>query len=380
MGGSDLMAITRGRSDWRRAMAVQEIGIRSEGDFQPVLMRLIEDDSPAIRRHAAMAASRKGDPAAAPVLLNRARLERVDMVRFSLAAAAVACGADPTEAGAVLLQAAGRTLVGAYGRRGTAGCAGYDSDTTAALWAIWVDGDEATLDFSRARALAREVPGFEADNRSAVIALSLHADPRDVPLLKGLWAGAGRRMRLTLVMAMGLHGDPRWLAPLRDVLLAMDVDPGHGFALRSEAATALGRLGLDAAVPYLVRALTNEALDHEGRPGAGLGIQRSVRTHILGALGELGGSSAVLADYLGNTHGSAEGGFYLAAMDGLWKAGSADPLYGLLDAEAVVAANALGVLGALLGPQSVVPWLEDSRPLVRSVALAYSEGDVIDEL
>ena len=373
----DLVAITLAATGWRRALAIRALGIRSEGGFRPELIQLLGDSVPAVRRHTAWAMGNSCKRELGPRLLACAREERVDMVRFSMAAAAIRCGGDPHDVAAVVMNAAQRSMVGAYGRRVTGGSAGFDLDTCGGLWRQpCVQG---TLEFSDARERAREVLGFDADNREAVIALGLSADPRDYALLSGMWMAAGRRMRLSLVMAMGLHGDPRWLGPLLRILGSLDVDPGHGFALRAEAATALGRLGLYGAVQPLVVALTNEAMDHEGRPGAGLGIQRSVRSNILGALGELGGPESVFLDYLGNTHGNATGGFYLPAMDGLWKRGCCVSVARLLKGEAVAAANALGVLGAIKGAAGVFPWRDDPRPLVRGVAMAYSPDEVIDE-
>jgi HEAT repeat protein len=66
-----------------------------------------------------------------------------------------------------------------------------------------------------------------------------------------------------------------------------------------------------------------EAIDHEGRPGAGLGIQFPVRTTLIWAVGELQDKRAVsvLLPFLNDDAGSPTGGFYLAAMDALWKLG-----------------------------------------------------------
>ena len=372
----DLLAILSDRSDWSRACAIMEMGCRPNGAFTKVLYGIIGDQSPAIRRQAAATLGKIGRSDFAEPLLERARVERVDMTRFAMCVAAVQCGADREQSRAVLAEAGARRLHGAYGSKTVGGLAGFGVATTDMLWGhIFGSGGETNIS-SHAR--AREVLGFEPENRYAVISLAVHCDRRDFDHLHGLWLAAGRRMRLTLVMAMGLHGDPRWLPFLVDALTAMDVDPAHGFALRSEAATALGRLGLKEGQAHLVRALENEALDHEGRPGAGLGIQRPVRTHILGALGELEGPSSVLLSYLGNTHGTVTGGFYLSAMYGLWKAADASVLRKTLNGPALPAANALGVLVALEGAQVASAWRQDSRELVRLVAETYSDVEVID--
>jgi len=67
-----------------------------------------------------------------------------------------------------------------------------------------------------------------------------------------------------------------------------------------------------------------ERIDHEGRPGAGLGIQFPVRTTIVWALGEIQEKRAIpkLIELLVDDSGSALGGLYLSAMDALIKIGS----------------------------------------------------------
>jgi len=66
-----------------------------------------------------------------------------------------------------------------------------------------------------------------------------------------------------------------------------------------------------------------ERIDHEGRPGAGLGIQFPVRTTIVWALGETQEKRAIpkLIELLSEDSGSALGGLYLSAMDALIKIG-----------------------------------------------------------
>jgi HEAT repeat protein len=366
----DLIAITLRGSSWRRVGAIRELGCRPEHEFGAVLIGLVRDSSPGVRRAAAWALGVAGCQSVCGQLVAQVQRERVDVVRFTMAVAAVRCGAvsGPIEAG--LKAAALRKMSGAYGSRPTGDCAGFGLKTVKALWAL--AGTDQGQTFSTTRARLREMLDFEPGDREAVVGLGLMADPRDFQLLDGLWATAGRRMRLSLILAMGLHGDPRWIKRLLMAISAMDVDPAHGFAQRSEAATALGRLGLSLVVPALVRALENEALDHEGRPGAGLGIQRSVRLNILGALGELGGARRVLLDYLDNTSGTATGGYYLVAMDGLRKTGDATGLAAYASGEAVLSANIVGVIAAIDGPQAVSRWLNDPRALVRSVAQAQS--------
>ena len=176
-----------------------------------------------------------------------------------------------------------------------------------------------------------------------------------------------------LFNALGVGGDPRALPLLVDALRATDVDPGRGFTQRRLAATAIGRIGLRAATPVLLRALQDEALDFEGRPGAGMGIQYPVRTNLLWALGEVADPAAVptLLSYLGNTSGSAFGGFYLAAMDALTKIGpAAEPALNavLHTAPDTEAAHALGVLVALGHDPGM--WRNDRRIAVARLAAA----------
>jgi HEAT repeat protein len=180
-------------------------------------------------------------------------------------------------------------------------------------------------------------------------------DPQDFDLLMRARDRAGRRGDHALIDALGAHGDPRALGVLRDALHARDVDPGRGFTQRRLAADGIGRLGLAAGAPLLSAALRDERADFEGRPGAGLGVQYPVRANLLWALGELGAGSAVpdLVHHLGDSTGSAFGGFYLPAMDALWRVGA--PARPALERAArtapeVAAANAIGVLLALGDP------------------------------
>ena len=162
----------------------------------------------------------------------------------------MACGVASQEAWTVLEHAARRSLRGGYGERKMGWYAGFSLENCRDLWSLGTGPDLG--DFSINRACAREALGFDPEDRATILRLALCADPRDFQLLSGLWAGAGRRMRLVLTAAMGLHGDPRWVPRLVGSLRSMDVDPGHGFALRSEAALSLGRIGLPGLAPPLV--------------------------------------------------------------------------------------------------------------------------------
>ncbi len=186
----------------------------------------------------------------------------------------------------------------------------------------------------------------------AMEALGAQRAPQDFARLRGGLNTAGKRGQNSLLLALGRHGDPRALPLLQDNLVRMDVDPGRGFAWRRLSALAIGRIGDPSAAPTLRRALEIEALEHEGRPGAGLGVQFPVRAVLLWALGELQvpESAPLLAGYLEHTSGSALGGFHLPAMGALYKLGpAARPVL-----EAVVASgaeqarsNAQAVLNAL---------------------------------
>ena len=117
----------------------------------------------------------------------------------------------------------------------------------------------------------------------------------------------------------------------------------------------MGRLGLPEHASTIHRCLEREAAEHEGTPGAGMGVQYPVRTLALWALGEMQATESipVLVSYLGDDTGSPLGGFYLPAMGALWKLGSAATP--ALEAAAgkgneVAAANARGVLEAPSDP------------------------------
>jgi HEAT repeat protein len=213
--------------------------------------------------------------------------------------------------------------------------------------------------------------------REALLSLASTRDPRAWDVLQRQLHSAGRRGEHAILVALGYCGDPRAVPLLVDTLRATDVDPGRGFAQRRLAAVALGRIGLPSSAPILERALQDEALDYEGRPGAGLGIQYPVRSDLLWALGEIASPASVdtLVTYLGNTHGSALGGFYLPAMDALARIGPASvPALRRLAASGaeIPAANAVGVLAALR--QDVSDHLHDARRPVREVARAASAG------
>ena len=366
-----LIAILRRRSPKARMIAIRELGLRESRNLSFDLSEFLINPVPGLRRSAAWAVGRAGGLLEGERLLQLAARERVDMVRFSQALGAVSCGVSAAQAWSVLEKAANRTVVGGYGERRTGGFAGFSLEECSDLWSL--GEGESKADFFIDRARAREVLGFDPEDRGAILRLAMCGDPRDFEVIAALWPTAGRRMRLILTKAMGLHGDSRWLPRLLQSLTAMDVDPGHGFAMRSEAALAMGRIGLPGVAKALGAALEREALDQEGRPGAGLGIQRSVRRYLLAALGEMQCSADILCQYLGNTLGSAEGVFYLPAMDALWKAGDSRALRLCLDGPEIAVANALGVLVALEEVDVLQAFAEDSRPMVQAVVGARGD-------
>ncbi len=328
-------AIRRG-TERLAVLAVSALAVRPEDQAREFIEAQLADDRAAVTRAAARALGRRGDARSLPAL-SRARSTRGrDEDALAVALATVRCSPDAIAARTVAI-----ALLDARDRRT------YPT----------VGGP---------RRLAFDVPPLPER-----LALALDQPERDYGALAASLAVAGRREQHVIFNALGLSADPRALPLLVDALRATDVDPGRGFTQRRLAATAIGRIGLREGTPVLLRALKDEALDFEGRPGAGMGIQYPVRTNLIWALGELGDLAAVptLVSYLGNTTGSAFGGFYLAAMDALWKYGAV-AIPALRDAVAtapdVAAAHALGVLIAL--GEDPAPWRADRRPDVARVA------------
>jgi hypothetical protein len=338
-----------------RVNQIRLFGTRKLATERSALCEFLEDLIPAVRRNSAWALGHIANNEDANAILDSAVRERCDMPRLSKCVAAVRCGAPVNEAWQILERGAKRSFDGFYGARKTADATGWGVDVMAAIWCrtLSMEGDPLkpamitpdSIDDIR-EFLHRCIEG-DPDNRDAVLTLGMVGHPDDFDTLFRLSHACGRRMHLTLCAALGYHGDPRSIGWLLGVLNAMDEDPGHGFASRAAAAAALGCLGVPETAEKLVRALQNEERDFEGRPGAGLGIQRSVRTSILGALGELQQRPKVIEGYLSNTDGCATGGFYLPAMDSLWKIGDRRRLSALCSEPAEISANANAVLGAL---------------------------------
>ncbi len=332
-GGADPVALTRmvrHGSEAQAVVALGRLGRLPEEKARLFVEERLADERAALRRAAARALALRGEGASLPAL--HAATDRTDEGSVCLAVARVRCGADRATEAARLAERDRRVYHTEGGVRRT----------------------------------AFDVPPLP---ERLLLALDQPVDPFDT--LNERLRTAGRREQHVLFNALGIGGDPRAFPLLVDALRATDVDPGRGFTQRRLSATAIGRLGLRAATPVLLRALQDEALDFEGRPGAGMGIQYPVRTNLLWALGEVADPAAIptLISYLGNTSGSAFGGFYLAAMDALYKLGerAAPALRAVLQSGPDTdAAHALGVLVAL--GEEPTPWRNDRRAGVAGLA------------
>lgn len=354
--------------------ALREVGAHPSVDAVPVLLSHLSSAAPGARGAAAWALGQVGQVSLADRLLEAAASERGDSPRLAMAAAAVRCGAPSAAGWSIVRKASRREVATWYGVRRLAEAAGTGESEMARRWLLALNplsGDPERVEALPSGALreeARAVLERDPESRPALKALAAQQHPADLPLL--LRVQPARRTRHARTEALGSHGDPRSVSHLLGVFRGI-VDPGQGFVNRRTAAEALGRLGLPSLGGRLVRALSVEALEFEGHPGAGLGIQFPVRSVILTALGECGlrSSSRTLAGYLSNTHGSALGGFYLPAMDALCKLGDSSELLSLLaSSEELVVANALGVL-VLMGEHAATDrFTDDPRERVRAAA------------
>jgi hypothetical protein len=357
-----------------RIRAAREIARR--GDPAP-LVELLEDGVPGVRRAAARGLGWLGSPSFADSLESRLARERSDTVAQAVAGAWVRCG-GAVDVVAARVQAIGERRVGTwYGPRVPGLVTG--SGSADLLRGLALELGRSRIGAPRARAdLLAEAALLQRDDphgprlRDLLPAIAAACPADLLEWLDAHWDALGRYSEHAFVDALGHLGDPRAMGRLDGLLRAMDTDPGRGFKHRRLAATALGRMGDPSAVRSLVDALEREALEFEGRPGAGLGIQFPVRVLLLWALGEVGDSASapLLASYLENTSGSATGGFHLPAIGALLKLGpaAAEAVAPLLDGPEVGAANAAGVLAGL-GPS---PWLaraqRDPREAVRAAA------------
>jgi HEAT repeat protein len=334
----------------------------------------IEDPVPGVRRAAATALGRSSVPAHRDRLVDRIAVEPMDAVRFELAVAATRCGARPDTTWSLLAKTTEREFLTTTGPRSPHLAIGPEATTLE--WRFRQAVGWGAREVEPAETLRTLIEGALGDDPRIPIALALHQDPQDFAvLLHGMESGA-RRGRHIAAEAMGVHGDPRALPKLERLLRDTSVDPGFGFKSRRTASFALGRIGDPDSFPVLAKALDEEALDYEGRPGSGLGIQVPVRAAILHAIGEIGHprGAQVVAGYLSHTHGSATGGLHLPAMAALVKLGAVSETRALLDADEGTAVHALSVLAALGRKDLVTIALGDSRPSVAHAARTLHGG------
>jgi HEAT repeat protein len=288
--------------------------------------------APAVRRSAARALEAHPHPDDLAALSLAVAEERAPDVALALARAARACGADPVTLEAHLDRIEGLRVATIDGWRRP--------------WAT------APLELRDRFRGEPEPPAETAEARPE----------------------AGRRAQHQKLAALGRAGHPDGLRPLRAALEAMDDDPGHAFAQRRVAARALGQIGLPEAAPWLRDALLAERRDHEGRPGAGMGVQFPVRASLLLAIGMLQDVDAapILVSHLDALEASPLGGLHLPAMAALVMIGpAATPTLQVAarSASATRAAHAFAVLHAL---GQVVP-KNDPRPTVADVLAQISE-------
>jgi HEAT repeat protein len=301
------------------------------GKDPAALRAWLADPVPGVRREAAHALGVGAQAADVPRLQDRLDAEPTDSVRFDVGVALVRCGVSPDGVRSALAERANPTIPTIDGPRSALGAVGPEATTTEWRFdrAIAEPSDDLVV-----RALRREITAGE---------------------LAAIVRGDARRVRHVAIDALGALGDPAGLATLEGVLEDTDADPGFGFRSRRTAAFAIARIGDPTMLGSLAKAIEREALDHEGHPGSGLGIQAPVRAALLYAIGEIGNvaGARLLAGYLAHTHGSALGGLHLPAIGALVKLGGADDAEALLDGPEEAAVHALAVL-AVLGREDVV--------------------------
>ncbi|MEN9786362.1 MAG: hypothetical protein RLZZ299_1626 [Pseudomonadota bacterium] len=318
-----------------------------------------------VRRAGAWAIGMRGDPTALSALSDALSREWTGNGTLALAVAATRCGADAGPLRAMLRAREAWRVPTPDGWRMPHAVVPLDL----------VDRFDAAV------ATDLGAPGG-GGSRAEVLARAARGMPGDRDGLVAMARGGARREGHLGLQALGIHGDPRSVAELRTALEALDVDPGRGFAWRRLAAAGLGRIGDARALPWLLDALQAERRDHEGRPGAGLGIQAPVRAEMLLAIGELGDVRAVpaLLGALGDATGSATGGLYLPACAGLRALGPAilPALRATIDdpaAPPLRAGHAVGLLHVL--GVDIGAWSTDPRGSVRltvEVARTPDEG------
>lgn len=376
LDGPALARAVRHGSESLVIRSIRALGERGEVEAVAFLAPLVQEPRAAVRRAAAAALGHLGRPGALEALRNAWAVEGTEEGRLAIAVARVRCGEPAGPVGEEIAAFEHRMLETSQGRRSPQAATG-SPPLADAYWQRLREGEGPGEVLPRAALLASRRRALAGGDRDVILALGALQHPDDYTLLSGLLLSAGRREEHAVFAALGILGDPRAVPLLTDALFATDVDPGRGFAQRRLAATALGRLGLRESTRPLLRALENEALDYEGRPGAGMGVQYPVRTNLLWALGEIGDPATIptILPYLSNIHGSALGGFYLPAMDALRKFGRAAvaPLQRVAaEGGELEAANAVGVLAAV--GEDVGRWARDPRGPVGEVARRVAAG------
>ena len=357
---------------------------------------LLSDPVPGVRRCAAWSLGMSADPTTTKVLFERSLTERCDEVRFALAVACVRCGGPVSLCWDVLTEPTQRTVPSWYGPKRMSSFSS-DFGDLAVRWTLALNpkGDSnrpESLRPVRAEEIRSQVLDElnERPNDPALLrSLAILQHPMDFELLDTEHSGRGSHH--ARVERLGIHGDPRAIPTIVKTLRAIDVDPSRGYTSRAAAATALGRIGSSDIGGVIARAIADEIQDHEGRPGAGLGVQFPVISLLIEALGEVGdrAQASTLIDHLGHAHGSARGGLYLPAMIALWKLDTAAVVASLLrcDDEFIVS-NALAALGAMGCKSHLIEWVTDPRTRIRDVVqcslsqmerLDDRQADYIDE-
>ncbi|MEE2751225.1 MAG: hypothetical protein VX519_07335 [Myxococcota bacterium] len=312
-----------------------------KGDQPASLIRALSAGVPAARRIGAIGLGRLGKEAHVSILWEQLDREPCATVRTALGLALLQGGANEQEVDRVCRRSIRLRTMSGFRR--------LQVEPLADLGGMVSLGPKAL----------RERVDQEPDQAGeALLALSLYQYPEDLSRVELVRLAGGRRTEHLCLEALGWLGQPESLPRLKDALSEFDVDPGRGFARRRVAAVALGRMGLPESWRVLSRALKLEASEHEGRPGAGMGLQFPVRSAILWGLGELQAQrcASVLCTHLGAVSDSALGGLHLPAMEALWKLGEAaeTELYRALKSpRPLVAVHAACVLEALGKPEEL---------------------------
>lgn len=360
--------LRRGVGHGREAYSVRcfrQLGERGDASVVGFAVPFFTSESAGIRRAAAACVGHLGNPDGRDACLRGLAVERTESGALAFAVAAVRCGAGAEGVAAGLAARSARKVSTHTGARAPLSAAAV-MPMEEIFWANLVmpgaprsSGAVCPRDELRQHYLAT-MRGCDLGSepfdvqKDALWRLGFLQHPDDTAVLLAAEHTLGRRAGHDWLLALGRTGDPLVIPALLAALRARDIDPARGFTQRRLAAIGLGVAGLREWAPALIAALADEKHDFEGRPGAGLGIQFPVRSAIYWALGEIGDPRAIpsLISVLDDTHGSAFGGFYLPAVDALFKIGPAaiPALRAVLRSGTEVAhANAAGALSAIEG-------------------------------